>query len=109
MTEGIAHLSPSRPSDPKVNHAGSLQMSDLSAAAEQRWLIAEAGPAFPGRPDSEHDSDEGIPPIVILAGFHTRDAKQRLRNTAPSRTHLALLDGCAALSATASRSSWACP
>jgi hypothetical protein len=109
MTDLIAHLRPSRPGDPKVNHAGSLQMSDLPAAAEQGWLIAEAGPAFPGRPGSEHDGDEGIPPVVILAGVHARDGKQRERNTAPSGTHLAAARRCAALPATPSRPSRACP
>ena len=81
-TDVIAHLNPSRPGDPKVNHARSLQMSDFPAAAEQRRLTAEAGPAFPGRTDRKHRGNESIPPRVVLARVHTVIVDTGRRDTA---------------------------
>ena len=81
-TDVIAHLNPSRPGDPKVNHARSLQMSDFPAAAEQRRLTAEAGPAFPGRTDRKHRGNESIPPRVVLARVHTVIVDRGRRDTA---------------------------
>ena len=86
----IAHLSPSRPGDPKVNHARSLQMSDFPAPGEQCWLIAEAGPAFPCRADRKHRGDEGIPPRVVLARVHAVIVDTDPRNAAYNFAHLPL-------------------
>ena len=83
----IAHLSPSRPGDPKVNHARSLQMSDFPTPGEQRWLIAEAGPAFPCRADRKHRGDEGIPPRVAPARVHTVIVDTDHRNAAHNFAH----------------------